>query len=306
MSVESQGNRGTTGYLLSLSSSLTYSVWLIGSGFLILASGENFPIFYLLIIMVGGTFFSLFFGIPRTINRATFLSVLSGILFAIANFSMYFLIKSDDIAVASSFAEFNVLFLPILLYLSGDRSTKFLKYSVGLFLVTFGLIVENIQSTGKYIISPLSVIVGIVMGFLYAAATYLVYAATKGDHTSNSNIFYVFLSECGVLLIFWSILKFQIEPAPTLVYISISLVISVSLVVALALEVNGYRSLRPLGFRQVTLGNILSNLELLPVIVFSFILYPSLRVQYTLGLFLVTVGILVVSVDLNNFQRLHK
>ncbi|MGC8516152.1 MAG: hypothetical protein ACP5OC_08490 [Thermoplasmata archaeon] len=299
-------NKSTRGYLLSLASSLTYSVWLVGSGFIILMSLGSFPIFYLLVIMCAGMLFSLIYGFPKSIDRYTLIPILSGILFALANFSMYFLIKSNDITVASSFAEFNVLFFPVLLFIFNKKGTKFSKYLVGLFLVTFGLIVENVVSSGSYALTPLNVLLGVLMGFLYAAATYVLYLSTKNSGPSNSRIFYVFLAESVVLFIFWSSLKFKIEPALNVTSIAISLIISASLVVALGLEISGYRSLSAIGFRQITIGNVLSNLELLPVIVFSFVLYPSLRVQYTLGLLLVTAGILIVSIDIENFQRLHK
>ncbi|MGC8645224.1 MAG: hypothetical protein ACP5UO_03015 [Thermoplasmata archaeon] len=193
-----------------------------------------------------------------------------------------------------------------MLYALSRKETKLPKYVAGLLLVVFGLIVENLASGSSYTITPLDALLGVFMGFLYAAATYVLYMNTKGSTLSTSRIFYVFLAETLVLLAFWSALKFRIDPSLNLPSVAISLVISASLVVALGLEIGGYRRLSMIGFRQVTIGNILSNLELLPVIILSYLLYPSLRIQYTLGLLLVTAGILVVSIDSGDFQRIHK
>ena len=299
-------NKGTMGYILSFASSLTYSIWLVGSGFIILTSHEGFPIFYLLVIMCVGMLFSLIFGLPSYAGKRTFILFFSGILFGLANFVLYSLIKSNDITVASSFAEFNVLFFPVLLYAFNKKKTKVSKYIIGLILVTFGLIVENLVSRRSYILTPLDIFLGVFMGFLYAVATYGIYLSIGHESSSNSGIFYVFLGETTVLFLLWYLLKFKIYPALNPISVTVSFIIAAALVIALNLEIRGYRTLRNIGMRQITIGNILSNLELLPVIVFAFILYPSLRAEYTIGLLLVTAGILVVSVDMDNFHRIYK
>ena len=254
--------------------------------------------------MCAGMLFSLIFDLHGSTGKHIMVPFLSGIIFGLANFILYFLIKSNDITVASSFAEFNVLFFPVLLYAFNKKKTRVFKYIIGLLLVTFGLIVENlgnrqIQDQGNikvtfglivenlvsktsYILTPLDAFPGVFMGFLYAVATYAIYISIGHDRSSNSSIFYVFSGETVILFLFWSILKFKIYPALNIISITLSFIIAAALVIALSLEIGGYRTLRNIGLRQITIGNILTNLELLPVIAFAFILYPSLRIEYTI------------------------
>ncbi|WP_338602797.1 hypothetical protein V6M85_02950 [Sulfolobus tengchongensis] len=271
------------GYILATASSFTYSVWLLASD--IISSFRNYGI-SLEIIMTFALILSLIAN-ARHVNRLNLqkliLPILGGFAFATGNYVFYNLITESGLGIAGSFSQLNLFFFTLLTLRSSKPKRPSLLI-IGSAISALGLGLMYVP-TQKFNIVP--ALLGIVIAVLYSLGTYVLYITSK-EELLNSSIG-IFLGE--VIFFF----PFAIRQTISVDLIPWTILAGFSLGLALLLEANGFMKA---GYSrgEGSLVNILSSLELIPIVVLYLIIGGPLATLYSISLGIVVIGIILSSI----------
>ncbi len=283
-------------YGLAFASSMSYSYWLIGSAFAVSIESGEYDYLSLFLIM----FFSLILSILffKKIGKILFTGILSGLAFSVGNLLLYLLIGKINIVIAGSFTALNLVFFPLFIYPGSKKNL--IKHISGSAIVSAGLIVESLTignfKTDLFIIS---IIIGVLLGLIYALATYLFNLSLIKENDVKNTIFTIFLTETVFYGIFSVVLKnYSTNIFYNWLFLINVVLVAISLFAGLYLEARGFKGFKRKEFEERNIVNILSNLELLPIIIVSIIVYSNLIVFYISGLALIIIGMVLISIKI--------
>ncbi|MFP3318696.1 MAG: hypothetical protein RXP98_05925 [Thermoplasmata archaeon] len=284
-------------YLLAFASSMAYSYWLIGSSIVVLMGSGSYDYFSLFIIMLISLIFSILFF--KKIKKIVFTGVLSGLAFSIGNILLYILIGKINIVIAGSFTALNLVFFPLFMYSKGKRNL--IKHIAGSAVIAAGLILESLTiGNFRSDLLIISLLIGIFLGFVYAIATYLFNVSLIREKEIKNTIFTIFLTETifyGIFTI--AFMNFSLSLVMKKEFIINNVLVSLSIFIGIYLEARGFKGFKRYEFAKRNTVNILSNLELLPVIFLSIIEFKNYISFYITGLVLIIIGMIIISIKNN-------
>ncbi|MEM4058820.1 MAG: hypothetical protein QXZ12_08915 [Thermoplasmata archaeon] len=174
---------------------------------------------------------------------------------------------------------------------------NFKQHLIGSTIIATGLIIESLamyKFTTDFL--PISICIGIILGLTYALATLFFNNSLIKEKEIKNTISVIFLTESVIYGIFLIVLKNfpNIEDFNTFSIINI-LLISLSVFVGIFLEANGFKGIKKSGFSKRNTVNILSNLELLPVVILLMLEFSNYFYFYVIGIILIIIGMYVIS-----------
>ena len=284
------------GYLIAIIVSLVYSLWYLLSGFLIHMAPKAPPIFPLMLIegvsaiivfvLAGGRFKT------EKLSDLKY-PVLSSIMYTLGNYLFYVVIANSGVPSASAFSTSEIVIFTLLIWLSTRRDINMSMYSFASVIIAAGLVLESlIVQNGVYLINITLVSLGILIAAFYGLATYLFYLSVKHIKSTLTTMFFVQAPQAAIYAV--SLLLFvPISSIPTLTYTYalLAAIIGAVLFVSFYGENMMMKILNRAGKGAVTTGYILSDMQLIPIVVYYLIVNPSAWMTYAPGLLLVTLGL---------------
>lgn len=280
-------------YLLAFASSMAYSYWLIGSALAVLFTAGKYDYFSLFLIMFLSFIISII--VFRGINRISLLGFVSGIAFSIGNMFLYVLIGNINVVIAGSFTALNLVFFPLLIFRKGKKNLA--KHLIGSSIIATGLVIESLTLGGlKTDFLLISIITGIFLGLIYAIATYFFNSSLIKEKDIKNTISTIFLTE----VIFFGFAALAFNNFYTRIFSNVLFIInifliSISIFAGIYLEAKGFKGLKVSEFEERNTVNILSNLELLPILIISIFQYTKYFSFYFCGLILIVLGMIIIS-----------
>lgn len=287
------------GYVFALITSIAYSVWYIGAGALLKLGGSTVsPLFVLFMIETISAFLvfmsSVGAGIGVGVERLSHVvyPVLSGLCFVIANYLLFVAIVTSGVPAASAFASAEIVIFTAILWFTTGSKLNGSTYALGAFIVTIGLIsVSVVTYGGAYAINFTTIGLGALIALFAGMATYFYYLSVKITENKHVTMFYMQGIEAIVFLLLLVITGGGVPTAATsLWYWPLLVGVGAALFLSFYFETIMMKIL--INFRSgvVATGYILSDLQLLPVMVYFLIVSPGSWQLYVPGLLLVTLG----------------
>ncbi len=284
------------GYTLALAVSIAYSIWYLGSGTLLSLSPLASPIFPLMLIESISTVLVFIFARGRIgLEKWSDVKypVLSALAYSFGNFLFYTVIVGSGVPSASAFAAAEIVIFTLLLWLFSKHNMNMSLYSLASVIIATGLITESlVLRNGFYSLNLNLVGLGILIAVLYGVATYFYYLSVNKIKKSFTTMFYIQAPQAiayfTVLLLFVPASAF---PKVDTAYLLLAAAIGVILFASFALETAMMKTLSKAGQGAVATGYILSDMQLIPVLVYFLAANPSAWEMYAPGLLLVTVGL---------------
>jgi len=281
-------------YLVAFASSMAYSYWLIGSGLTVFFVSKKYIYFSLFFIMLFSFIVSLI--IFKGFKKISIYGVFSGMVVAIGNTLLYILIGNVNVVIAGSFTALNLVFFPLLIF-KGDKK-NLVKHLAGSSIVALGLIIESLTlSNFKMNFIFISILIGIFLGLLYALSTYFLNISLIKEKDVENTISTIFLTETlffGLATLLFK--NFYFEIFSNILFIINTLLISITIFIGIYLESKGFKGLKASEYEERNIINILSNLELMPIIIISIFEYTEYMPFYITGLFLIILGMIVITI----------
>ncbi len=287
------------GYAIALATSIAYSIWYLGSNAVMSISGGGLsPIFSLLLIEAVSSGIILIIARGRIWLRLDQLKypIVSGALFALGNYMFYVTIANNGLAPASAFASAEIVVFTALLALSSKYKQLAGLYYAGALFIAGGMVLESLTLNGQTLaISTSAAGTGIALVLVYGTATYFYYLSTKRIENPFSVMFPIQLTEvvlfgAALLVLLPSVQIPQISSA----YLTLIIVMGFMLMLSFYLETLVFKVLTQFGRGAVATGYVLSDLQLLPVVVFVLVAVPGSWSYLAPGLIFITIGMLLM------------
>ncbi|MCL5239370.1 MAG: hypothetical protein M1286_02775 [Candidatus Marsarchaeota archaeon] len=222
--------------------------------------------------------------------------VVAGICFGLGIIIYYGLIGNQNFPLVSSFQFGYIIVLALLISRVKHERLK-MRYLLGTILVVAGLIAQTFALNPMGISASLSVILlSTAMLVLYAVGFYCSFYYAYGKMQLLIAVPAVLVTTLGVVLAY--VIGFGLlQGSPLLTGNGIALAGIIALFVAFAYyaEEFGYRLLRRAKAKYINLANIIGNLELLGIIVYSVFFLSLSYSGLIVGLLLTLIGILLVA-----------
>jgi len=298
-------NKKYFGYLLAVITIVVYEFWYFGSNFITSTNPNASLIIPLLIIFSICVIISIIFELYKNkrfleIKRRSDLlyPILAGIVFAFGNYLFYFVINYAGIPAASAFTTAEiVVFSFLLLLVSKNKNTMSFLLMASIF-IALGMILESLKiEYGNIVLNTTTLFVGVVIAVLYGAATYLYYASLEHIEKKMSSITIIFITELVVFSLIALIMSFNnsiVLPNFNIYYILAVGGLGIILFLTAWLDATIMKVLLPFGEEAVATGYIISDMQLLPIIIYTIFAFPSEWYLYATGLALVVIGILLL------------
>ena len=284
------------GYAFAIATSLMYSLWYLLSGSLVSRSPYISPLFPWLLIEA--TSAAIVFVIAKGDVRVERLSdlkypVVSSFLYSVGNYVFYVLIATNGVPAASAFSAAEIIIFTLLLWLTARRKINIATYSLASAVIAGGLVIESLAiQKGAYVLNTQTIVFGIIIAAFYGAATYFYYLSAKHIKSKFTTMFFIQAPQVvvyGMALLFFTHESFI--PLITGEYLLIAVIVGVVLLASFYLETTMMKVLSLVGRGSVATGYILSDLQLIPVVINFLIVSPGTWQTYVPGLLLVTVGL---------------
>jgi hypothetical protein len=287
------------GYGLALATSVAYAIWYLGSNAVMaMSDGLLSPIFSLFLIEIVSSLIVLLAGRSRIWLRLDQLPypVVSGALFALGNYIFYVTIANNGLAPASAFASAEIVIFTAILALSSRYKQLIGLYFAGTALIAGGMVMESLTLSGQTLAFSTSVLgTGVALAFIYGIATYFYYLSTKKIENPFAVMFPIQFTEVILFGIALAVLLPSVQiPHLGAAYVTLIIVVGVVLMLSFYLETLVLKVLTPFGRGAVATGYALSDLQLLPVIIFVLVAVPSTWTYNVPGLLFITVGMLLL------------
>lgn len=289
------------GYSIALLTSLAYAVWYMGSAYVASAVPNAYSILVPL-LMIQLTSFIVLFALSKgkmrvKSRKALTYAVLSGVVFGVAGIVFYTLLRGGGVVIGSAFGSADVLVFSALMLFHAKIKISAPKYLFGAVLVSLGLALETIKlSGGKIVFDPYMIGLGILLSLLWGIAYFFLFLANRyKEEQKTSLILWVLITVALVYLCFILLLHgnitFQIG---SIEFLGLVIVLGLTLLLSFFLDITQIRDLIPVGRSAVSVGYALSDLSLLPILVYALFLYPKSWPSYVPGLVLITIGIILM------------
>ncbi len=284
------------GYMLAVAVSLLYSLWYILSGALVSLSPNTSPIFTWMLIEA--TSATLMFIIAKGDLKIEKLSDLkypisSAAAYALGNYIFYILIAMNGVPAASAFGTAEIIIFTLLIWVTTKRDVNMAMYSFASAIIAAGLVIESLViRNGIYSLNGSLIALGLLIAVFYGAATYFYYLSTKRIKSKFTTMF--FIQAPQVLIFGASVLLFvpaSNMPAITGWYALLTVIVGAVLLASFYFETLMMKVLANVGRGAVATGYILSDMQLIPVVVYYLIVNPGAWQTYVPGLLLVTIGL---------------
>ncbi len=287
------------GYLIAFATSISYSIWYLGSNAVMsMSNGLLSPIFSLLLIEAVSSLIVFILAKGQIWIRLENLPypIMAGALFAIGNYMFYVTIASNGLGPASAFASAEIIVFTAILALSSKHKQLLSLYLAGVVFIAGGMILESLTLSGQsIIISTYALQTGFAMAFVFGLATYFYYLASKKIENPLNVMFPIQFTEVMLFGIALIILSPSIQiPVINASYVTLIVVVGFMLMLSFYLETLVFKLLVPFGKGAVATGFALSDLQLLPVIIFVLIAEPATWTFHVPGLLFITIGMLLL------------
>ena len=283
-------------YLLAFGVALAYGFWYIL--FSIIASyqvGIFAPIFPLIVIETISTLLN--FTIARhelLINDkiAILYLLISGLLYAGGNYMLYLVMNSNGVSFASSFASAEIVVFTLALLLTERNNQKLKNILLGSILITLGLIYESLSLSTISVDLVIKLIeYGLPTAIFYGSGTFVYFLSTNKVKNKFTINFYIQASEVAIFLILISLVKVNISMQISSYYLLWLIAGGFTLFIAFYLNTTMMKVLQSFNNKTVVAtGYIISDLMLLPILIYTLITNPSLWLSYTPGIILIIFG----------------
>lgn len=290
-------SKRSMGYLVGVMVMLSYGLWYIGLGLIASNSnGAESPILPLLLIeiisvlIVLGVSYALKFSIMRNFDPVY--SVIAGILFALGNYAFFVTINTSGVPFASSFAAAEIVVFSFLMWVSAKKRRSLGKYILGSAIIASGLTIESFRLSGSAIILNSALVeYGALFAILYGGATFFYYLSLEKTKNALGTMFGLQITE---VVIFGALFAFYAGnialPAFNLTYAILIIVVGLVLFLSLFGETIMMNILMPFGHGAVSTGYVLSDMQLVPVLIYSIAINPASWISYTPGIVMIVLG----------------
>ncbi len=276
---------------------LSYSLWYLGLNVLVsLSTGSYAPLFPLLAIELISALIALAVmaakGAVSELRFNPIYSVLSGIFLACGNYMFFTTINSNGIPFAGSFAAAEIVVFSLLLWASTRTRKSVGFYVIGSALVAAGLIVESFRLSGSSVMlnAPL-VEYGVALAVLYGIGTFFYYISLERTKRQMATMFAVQLSEAAFFAVLLAAYSASITlPHFSAYYVIVVFAVAMALFLSFFGETAMVNMLIPFGKGAVSTGYTLSDLQLIPVLMYSLAINPTYWASYTPGIALIVIG----------------
>ncbi|MCL4389038.1 hypothetical protein M1397_00265 [Candidatus Marsarchaeota archaeon] len=287
-------------YSAALVVSIAYAIWYIGAGALLNMDRSVSSLFLLFVIEGISALFVFISARGRVgVGKVSYLKypILSGLCFLVANYLLFSVIVYSGVPAASSFASAEIVIFTALLWFEESKGRrKLVDYALGAFLVSIGLVAESLAvQHGAYSLNFNTIGLGVGVALFAGLATYFYYLSVKTLESKQVTIFYIQGIQSVLFLLLLTITGGAYPPLSIgIVYWVLLVIVGAGLFVAFYSETVMMKLLVRFSRGVVATGYVLSDLELLPVLVYFLIVNPAEWLSFAPGLVIITVGMVML------------
>ncbi|MGC8649156.1 MAG: hypothetical protein ACP5UN_02980 [Candidatus Micrarchaeia archaeon] len=282
---------------------VVYEFWYFGSDYITGTNPNASAIIPLLIVFFVSAVLAILMSIKQekrilNIDKRKYMwyPIFSGIFFALGYYIFYVVINSAGIPAASAFSTAEIVIFTLLLLLSSKDKSNMSFLLVGAVFIAFGMILESLKiEYANVILNSKILLLGIIIAILYGIATYFYYVSLEKIEKKMSTITIMFIMQFIVLGLITAVMFLSnnlILPNFNILYILIAVGIGLVLFFTEWLDATMMKVLNTFGEEAIATGYIISDMQLLPIIVYSIFAFPNTWYIYASGLALIIIGII--------------